>query len=322
MTQEAAKALATFQELLAKNPHTGTAEQVLNLSLGIAEASETLSAATFALYRDESRLGEKVFSKLKVIGERLGQLDAKTRGEVLKGLPDSYSTIHILCALKAQELVNAVQRRHITSKTSVRAATTYVKQVRFPQKVLTDSGEGQKRYFVSDQMLFQISCLQHNDLSEDQQLSLEIELREVCNRYGVELQRSTTSSITSLREADRREKAAFWRQVLESELPQKWFQETNNDVRKQFNIKAVEEVWDSPLRTFTGFLIRTCGGRETFHEEHGQAYVAKLHYLQESSEDRTARFNYKRRIEDVLSHSSGLMLAKWRNGCLKSSGLW
>ena len=31
--------------------------------------------------------------------------------------------------------------------------------------------------------------------------------------------------------------------------------------------KVVEEVWDAPLRTFTGFLIRTGGGREKFYEE-------------------------------------------------------
>jgi hypothetical protein len=322
MTQEAAKALATFQELLADNPHKGTAEQVLNLSLGIAEASETLSAGTFALYRDESGLGEKVFSKLKVIGERLGQLDLRTRTEVLKGLPDSYSTIHLLCSLKPEELVTAVKRKHITPKTSVRAATAYVKQVRFPQQVLTESGEEQRRYFVSDETLYQICRLEHIELDDDQKLLLGAELREVCKRYGVELRRPITESTTALREAGRRERAAFWRQVLENELTQKWFAQSCPEVRKQFNIKVVEEIWDAPLRTFTGFLVRTCGGREKFYEEHGNAYVAKLHYLQEATEDRTARFNFKRRIEEVLSHEKGIELARWRNKVLRNSELW
>ena len=321
MSQEEAKALATFQELLANNPHRGTAEQVLNLSLGIAEASETLSAGTFALYRDESGLGEKVFSKLKVIGERLGQLDPRTRTEVLKGLPDSYSTIHLLCSLKPEELVTAVKRKHITPKTSVRAATAYVKQVRFPQQVLTKSGEEQRRYFVSDEILYQICRSELTELDDEQRLMLSSELMEVCKRYGVELRRPITESTTALREADRRERAAFWRQVLENELTQKWFAQSCPEIRKQFNIKVIEEIWDAPLRTFTGFLVRTCGGRDKFYEEHGQAYVAKLHYLQEVTDDRTARFNYKRRIEEVLSHPSGLGLAKWRNTCLKSSGL-
>jgi hypothetical protein len=58
-----------------------------------------------------------------------------------------------------------------------------------------------------------------------------------------------------------------------------------------------------------------------FYEEHGQAYVAKLHYLQEVTEDRSARFNFKRRIEEVLAHEKGLGMAKWRNKVLKNSGL-
>ena len=321
MTQEAARALATFQELLANNPHKGTAEQVVTLSLGIAEASETLPAGTFALYRDESGLGEKVFSKLKVIGERLGQLDPRTRTEVLKGLPDAYSTIHLLCALKPEELVTAVKGKHITPKTSVRGATAYVKQVRFPQQVLTKSGEEQRRYFVSDETLYQICRSEHIELDHDQRLLLGLELNAVCKRYGLELRRTINEKTTALREADRRERAAFWRQVLENELTQKWFEQSSSEVRKQFNIKVVEEIWDAPLRTFTGFLVRTCGGRDKFYEVHGQAYVAKLHYLQEFTEDRSSRFNFKRRIEEVLSHQKGTQLAKWRNIVLKNSGL-
>jgi hypothetical protein len=322
MDGEAARALATFQELLANNPHTGTAEQVVNLSLGIAEASQTLSAATFALYRDESGVGEKVFSKLKVIGERLGQLDARTRGEVLKGLPASYSTIHLLCALKSEELVTAtVKRKHITPKTSVRAATAYVKQVRFPQQVVTEIDEERKRYFVSDETLYQICRSEHIELDHDQHLLLGLELKAVCKRYGLELRRPINEKTTALREADRRERAAFWRQVLENELTQKWFEQSSSEVRKQFNIKVLEEIWDAPLRTFTGFLVRTCGGRDKFYEVHGQAYVAKLHYLQEFTEDRSSRFNFKRRIEEVLTHKKGTHLAKWRNIVLKNSGL-
>ena len=97
--------------------------------------------------------------------------------------------------------------------------------------------------------------------------------------------------------------------------------QSSAEVKKQFNLKVVEEIWDAPLRTFTGFLVRTGGGREQFYEDHGKAYVAKLHYLQENSEDRTARFNFKRRIEEVLSQEKGNELAKWRNLVLKNSGL-
>ena len=158
-------------------------------------------------------------------------------------------------------------------------------------------------------------------MSEDLQRQLEDDLRKVCSRYGMDIRKASNESTTALREADRKEKAAFWREVLEEQLTQKWFQETDKEVRKTFNLKVVEEVWDAPLRTFTGFLIRTGRGKQHFYEDHGQAYVAKLHHLQETTESRTNRYNLKRRIEEVLAHEESTKLVIWRNVVLKNSGL-
>ena len=315
------KGLETFKQFLAENPHTGTAEQVVTLSLGIAAAGDRLSPTTISIYRDASALGEKVFSKLKVIGGRLGQLDDKTRREVTKGLPASYSTIHLLCALKPDELATAVKTKQVTPKTSVRAATTYVKQVRFPRQSLRGGDVERGRWSIKEETLYRVCRPEDTPLSEDLQRQLEDDLRKVCSRYGMDIRKASNESTTALREADRKEKAAFWREVLEEQLPQKWFRETDEKVRKTFNVKVVEEIWDAPLRTFTGFLIRTGNGRDNFYEEHGQAYVAKLHYLQETTESRTNRYNLKRRIEDVLAHEESTKLVIWRNVVLKNSGL-
>lgn len=315
------KGLATFKQVVADNPHTGSAEEVVNLSLAIAEAGDRLTPTTFALYRDASGVGDKVFSKLKVIGERLGQLDDKTRIEVTKGLPASYSAIHLLCALKPEELAAAVKTKQVSPKTSVRSATAYVKQVRFPRQSLGTDGVEKGRWSVKQEALYQVSRPEGTPLSQDLQLLLESDLRQVCARYGLELRRASNDSTTALREAARKEKAAFWREVLEEQLPQKWFRETSEEVRKTFNIKVVEEVWNAPLRTFTGFLIRSGKGRDHFYEEHGEAYVAKLHYLQEASTDRSTRYYLKQRIEEVLGHDKGTKLAIWRNIVLKNSGL-
>ena len=315
------KGLATFKQVVADNPHTGSAEEVVTLSLAIAEAGDRLTPTTFALYRDASGVGDKVFSKLKVIGERLGQLDDKTRRDVVKGLPASYSAIHLLCALKPEELATAVKTKQVTPKTSVRSATAYVKQVRFPRQALGSDNVEKGRWSVKQEALYQVSRPEETPISEDLQRRLEEDLRKVCVRYGLDLRRASNESTTALREAERKEKAAFWREVLEEQLPQKWFQETSEEVRKTFNVKVVEEVWDAPLRTFTGFLIRTGKGRDHFYEEHGEAYVAKLHYLQETTESRASRYNLKRRIEEVLGHDKGTKLAIWRNVVLKNSGL-
>jgi len=315
------KGLATFKKLVAENPHTGTVQQVVNLSIGIATAGERLSPATLAIYRDASGVGEKVFSKLKVIGERIGQLDDKKRRDVINGLPASYSTIHLLCSLKADELTTAVKTKQVTPKTSVRAAQTYVRQVRFPRQSLGGGNVEKGRWSVKEETLYRVCRPEDTPLSEDLQRQLEDDLRKVCSRYGMDVRRATNEGTTALRDADRKKRAAFWREVLEEQLPQKWFQETDKEVRKTFNVKVVEEIWDAPLRTFTGFLIKTGKGREHFYEEHGQAYVAKLHYLQEMTESRATRYNLKRRIDEVLAHKEGTKLAIWRNVVLKNSGL-
>ena len=87
-------ALAKIQAITAKNPYTGTAEQIVNLSLGIFEASGLLSKSTFSLYKDGTGINEKIFSKLKVIGRNLQELTDDERRDVVKALPPSYSTIH------------------------------------------------------------------------------------------------------------------------------------------------------------------------------------------------------------------------------------
>ena len=258
-------------------------------------------------------MGEKVFSKLKVIGNQLGQLDDQTRREVTKGLPASYSTIHLLCALKPDELATAVKTKQVTPKTSVRAATTYVKQVRFPRQSLGRQDVEKGRWSIKEETMYRVCRPEDTPLSEDLQRQLEDDLRKVCSRYGMDIRKASNESTIALREADRKEKAAFWREVLEEQLPQKWFRETDEKVRKTFNVKVVEEIWDAPLRTFTGFLIRTGNGRDNFYEEHGQAYVAKLHYLQEKTASRTNRYNLKRRIEEVLAREEGSKLVTWRN---------
>ena len=150
------KGLQTFKKLVAENPHTGTVQQVVNLSIGIATAGERLSPATLAIYRDASGVGEKVFSKLKVIGERIGQLDDKMRRDVINGLPASYSTIHLLCSLKADELATAVKTKQVTPKTSVRAAQTYVRQVRFPRQSLGGKDIEKGRWSIKEETLYRV----------------------------------------------------------------------------------------------------------------------------------------------------------------------
>ena len=109
MSDALEKGLETFLRLAEENPYTGTAEQIINLSLGIDAAATRLKKPTFLLFRDKTGINEKVFSKLRIIGNTLKTLKDKDRREVIKGLPASYSTIHVLCSITPAELTTGIR---------------------------------------------------------------------------------------------------------------------------------------------------------------------------------------------------------------------
>ena len=56
-------------DLAKDNPYTGTSEQIINLSISIAETFKNNDASTYSLYKEKIGIAPKIFSKLKVIGE-------------------------------------------------------------------------------------------------------------------------------------------------------------------------------------------------------------------------------------------------------------
>ena len=54
-------ALKIFKEFITKNQHGGVSEQVVSLSIAIAEASARLDKSTFSLYKKQSSIGDKDF---------------------------------------------------------------------------------------------------------------------------------------------------------------------------------------------------------------------------------------------------------------------
>ncbi len=309
------KTLGDFKAFIAANPYDGTTEQIVGVSLVLSKAAETLDKGVFSLWKKETGINDKVLSKLKVIGDTLNKVDGKKKADVIKVLPASYSTIHRLCALKPEELVTGAKSGSITPSLSIRQADTYVKQVKYPRQFL----EGEKgRWGTKEETLYKVLRPEDLNLGGEALLELEKALRQVCAEHGVQLRKATESSEGTLKRQDDAEREFFWKGVLEKELTKKWFQKTPEEVRKQFNIKTLEELLDTPLRSFTGFLMNAAGGREAFWQEHGQAYVAKLHVQQAKTEDRAQRFNLKRRLEQVLQERT--QLAIWRNVLVKENG--
>ena len=305
----------TLKELLAANPHTGTKEHVIALALGIADAAENLDKGTYALQKDEISLDSKIFSKLKVIGGALKAIDTNKRADVMKKLPARYSTIHLLCSLKAEELITAVKSGAVTPTMSVRAAELYVKQVRYP---LHAAIQEEKAFSViNEDFLFAIHCPDGNNLTTEVLSELEEALRTISSKYGVLVRKKVETSSSFLKKQEWAAAEIFWRKEIDKLLTLKWFHEKPDHIKKQFNIRTIEELLNTPLRSFTGFLINAEGGRNQFWEIHGKAYIAKLHLEKFKTDDRAQRHNLSRRIDEVLTEREEL--AKWRNSLVKQN---
>ena len=110
------KGLATFVRLAEENPYTGTPEQIVTLCLGIDAAATRLNDRRSLSSSEEIGINDKVFSKLRVIGKSPEATDRqRTFRDVVKGLPASYSTIHVLCSIIPAELVTGIRSKSITS---------------------------------------------------------------------------------------------------------------------------------------------------------------------------------------------------------------
>ncbi len=308
--------LDTALDVVKKNPHTGSTNNIITLSLTIAKSRKVFDRSIYNIFTEKSNISKKIFSNLKKIGDTLLEIPEDIRNEIVKALPPSYRTIYQLCSLKSKELITAVKSKNISKDFSYRQAVNYVKQVKHPQLLATDGDKG--RWSTKQEHLWSIFRPDDVYLEGEKYKSVEDEFRRVCSNYGLILRKSNQTKFSVLREEERRERASFWRRILEGEITQKWFLEQDEKLKKQFNIRNADELRDAPMRQFTGFIINAIGGRENFWKLHGQAYIAKIHYLLETAEDAANRYNHRKRIEAVLSEN--YELAVWRNIILKQSG--
>ena len=80
--------------------YKGSARDIVQSSILIAKKSIQHENTVLNLIRDELEINPKVFSKLKIIGLKMLEIDKKNRQELVKQLPDSYSTIHCCSLLR------------------------------------------------------------------------------------------------------------------------------------------------------------------------------------------------------------------------------
>ena len=311
------KTIATAIKTAKENPIDGTTEQVTTLSISIAKSSNTMDKSVFNLYKEKVGISPKVFSKLKVIGDTLLAVSDEERKGMMNYLPSAYNSLYLICSkLSPDEIRTAIKSKCITKTISYRQTDKYVKQIRYPYKFSTDGDKG--RWSIKQEHLFSIFRRDMVVLEGEALERCEDALRKICRDYQLDLRRPKEDSIASIRVEERATKAAFWRRRLEDLITEKWFAEQPAELKKQFNVKKVEEVIDSPLRTFTGFLVRCGCGKAKFFDIWGKAYIAKIHLLEETTEDNANRYNYRRRLEEKLGSRTDL--AVWNNLVLRDAG--
>ena len=303
--------------IIAKqNPYKGTSDQIAKLSISIAKTFSSVSAQEFALYKDKTGIQPKIFSKLKVIGETLLKIEKHTRETLIGQFPESYTAIHILCSLPLENLVLAVKEGDINPKMSVREASTFVQQIRFPNKASIDGEKG--RWGNKQEHLFNI--VRPNDVPMSKKVidNLKSEIRQICLEYGAQLQVANPSGTTPLRHQERQEKASYWKSILNKELDQKWFDKSSTSIKKQFNISSLKELHESPIRTFTSFIIKVEGDKTIFWNDYGKAYISKLQILSELDADTRQRYNYRKRLNSYLQDKKDLKV--WVELVLEEGG--
>ena len=298
-----------------KHNYSGTTDDIVTLSLTISRSKKLLDKSVFKIFTEKSNITPKIFSNLKKIGDVLDTLPIDAFKEVCRGLPASYRSIYTLCSLRPDELKTAVKNKSITKDISYREADYLVKQIRFPYKLATHGDKG--RWSIKQEHLYSIYRTDDVYLGGERLHSFEDDMKALCKSYKLTFRKANQSiSLKSIREQERRERALYWRQVLEKEITASWFLEQPDDMKKYFNLRNVDELIDAPIRIFTGFIMRVDCGRSNFYTEYGKAYIAKLNLLMERTTNNANRYSYRDRIKKQLSDKRDLLI--WHNLIVKS----
>ena len=296
--------------------YTGSVKNIVETSIDISNKASTFTESEFNYIKNQLDISPKILSKLKVIGDRLKKFSDDELKVVINQLPQSYSTIHILCQLTEHELFTGAESGLISPSMSVRTARLYVNQIKYPTQSSPDGEKGKWGY--KQEHLFNIVRPENTQLSEEVVNQLQNELRKICTDYGVKIQTANPTDTTTLRQLEREEKAGFWRSILKKEITEKWFSQTSTQLREEFSFNTIDDLYDSPIRSFTAFITRTGVGKANFKKVYGRAYMAKLKILSEVTEDIGQRYNYRKRIDQLRYENQELSI--WTELKLKDGG--
>jgi len=74
------------------------------------------------------------------------------------------------------------------------------------------------------------------------------------------------------------------------------FPVVTEELRCRLGVSSIGQLVDSDILVFAQFLISAAGSRILMFEKYGPTYCKKVAYEHTQAEDRSQRFNYKRRL--------------------------
>jgi len=262
---------------LIERDYGDTAQQVLDLCALVAEAESNWSSTELKAFLKEVGTNPMVWRRLFSIAQD------KRLPALVENLPSSYTALYALTNFSDQELEAGVKEGVISAESSSRQILDWVKQFR----VGNGSGESKAEVLYLR--------LDPNQTQEQRRTLIDV-LVAIAGEHGAQLvtepeQLTKRYSVTQ----QRKEAGKVLRQELLVEVQDILPRVTEHE-RNRMGVASVGELVDSNISLFGQFLIASAGSRIAMFEQYGSTYCKKIAYEHTQAEDRSQRFNYKRRL--------------------------
>jgi hypothetical protein len=243
----------------------------------VAEAESNWSSVELKAFLKEVGTNRMVWRRLFSIAQ-----DKRLPGLIDK-LPSSYTALYALTNFNDQELEAAVKEGVISAQSSSRQILEWVKQFRVGIGI--DERKTEVLYLRVDP-----------DQTQEQKQNLINALIFVADEHGALLVTDSEQLTKRYAVAQQRIEAG---KVLRQELlveVKGIYSLVSEQVRSRLGVASVGELVDLDTSIFGQFLISAAGSRIAMFEKYGSTYCKKIAYEHTQAEDRSQRFNYKRRL--------------------------
>lgn len=267
---------------LIEGDYGDTAQKVLDLCELVAEAESAWSSTELKAFLKEVGTNPMVWRRLFSISQD------KRLPALVENLPSSYSALYALTNFSDQELEAAVKEGVISPQSSSRRILSWVRQFR------VGNGSGESKAEV---LYLRVDPNQ----TQEQRKTLIDALVAIAGEHGAQLVTDPEQLTKRYAVAQERMEAG---RVLRQELlveVQDILPRVTEHERNRMGVVSIGKLVDSDLSTFGQYLISAAGSRIGMFEQYGSTYCKKIVYEHTQAEDRSQRFNYKRRLIQCIA---------------------